>query len=84
MDELLKKAKAAWQDEMNGEEKYKELAEMAEKARAMKEAAILRDMAREEGIHAHHLRNIMHEHAKPEDYSALEEMWKKTHEPKDK
>ena len=60
MDEMVKKLQEAIEDESADVEKYTEMAETA--AAAYPEtayAAVLRDIAREEGVHKRHLEEIL-------------------------
>lgn len=78
MKDYLAGAPKELQDEMQGAMNYISLANMAESQGDHGNAALLRDMAREEYCHAKHWKKMVHEQegmTPPANHAAMVQMW---------
>ena len=79
MTELMQHIANSLPEELEGVIHYSDMAKMADEVGKHGEAALFRDMAREEFCHAKHLKAIIHEKPigpAPADHAQMVEKWK--------
>lgn len=79
MNELMTHLAKNFEEELEGVTNYSILAGMADKAGRPGDAAVLRDVAREEFCHAKHLKAMIHEAHEgnpPENHAEMAKKWK--------
>lgn len=82
MNDLMIHVAKSFTDELDGVKHYFDMATMAEQSGNHGNAAIFRDMAREEFCHAKHLKEIIHENHTGNPPANHAEMMKKFRETK--